>query len=71
MQHPLAEVSSTKGGASKINFLSYYLVESMIWQGLGSIINRFRNKRLRLDTIHPSRGPSLLYAADIPHTYLW
>jgi hypothetical protein len=71
LPHPLATVKSSSQKPSRVNAMSYLLVEGLIWQGLGSVVNHFRTKVLRLDPIHPSRAPSLLHGGGIPHTYLW
>ncbi|KPI34755.1 Sterol 3-beta-glucosyltransferase UGT80B1 [Cyphellophora attinorum] len=71
LPHPLATIKTSSQKPSRVNAISYLLVESLILQGLGSMINNFRTKVLRLDPIHPSRAPSLLHSGRIPHTYLW
>ncbi|KAL9586204.1 MAG: hypothetical protein Q9212_001075 [Teloschistes hypoglaucus] len=47
--HPLANIQSSNADQSITNFMSYALVEMMTWQGLGDIINRFREKSLGLE----------------------
>ncbi|KAI9792626.1 MAG: hypothetical protein M1835_007759 [Candelina submexicana] len=47
--HPLANIQSTNADANMSNFVSYALVEMMTWQGLGDIMNRFREKTLGLE----------------------
>ncbi len=69
--HPLANIQSSNAEAGMINFLSYYLVETMIWQGLGGVINKFRQKVLNLEYISSGSGPRLLAKSRIPHTYCW
>ncbi|KAK5072447.1 hypothetical protein LTR51_005083 [Lithohypha guttulata] len=69
--HPLANVRSNDNEVKQSNLLSYLLVEGMIWQGLGSIINRFRFKYLALDPIHPTKGPMILHTMNVPHSYCW
>ncbi|KAI4281366.1 MAG: hypothetical protein L6R35_005668, partial [Caloplaca aegaea] len=49
--HPLANVQSSNTDQSITNFMSYALVEMMTWQGLGDIINRFREKSLELEPV--------------------
>lgn len=70
--HPLANIQSTDGTEIGIvNLLSYPLVEALVWQGLGDVINRFRRKVLNLSPIHMAFGPRLLGALRVPHTYCW
>ncbi|KIW14656.1 hypothetical protein PV08_07440 [Exophiala spinifera] len=69
--HPLANLKSTKLDAKVVNLLSYFLVDAMIWQGLGDVINRFRCETLGLEAIHPSQAPGLIHRFGIPHTYCW
>lgn len=53
------------------NYLTYTLVEMMTWQGLGDIINRFREKALGLPTLSFIGGPGLLNRLKVPYTYCW
>jgi hypothetical protein len=69
--HPLANIKSSNSDIGQVNYLSYLLVESIIWQGLGSIINHFRYKVLELDPIHPGRAPAILPSLPVPHTFSW
>ncbi|THD00187.1 hypothetical protein EYZ11_000378 [Aspergillus tanneri] len=70
--HPLANLqssSSTKPSAA--NFASYAIVEILIWEGLGDLINRFRKRQLGLDPLDALRAPSIAPRLRIPYTYLW
>jgi hypothetical protein len=69
--HPLANIKSSNGDASLNNYLSYVLVEMMIWQGVGSVINKFRRKTLGLDSIDSTWAPSIITRLKIPYTYCW
>jgi hypothetical protein len=53
------------------NFVSYALVEMMTWQGLGDVINRFRERALGLDPISLIWAPGMLSRLRIPYTYCW
>lgn len=53
------------------NFISYALVEMMTWQGLGDVINRFRERALGLDPISLIWAPGVLSRLRIPYTYCW
>ena len=53
------------------NFLSYGLVDMMTWQGLGDLINRFREKTLGLEPISLMWAPGMLSRLKIPYTYCW
>lgn len=53
------------------NYLSYTLVEMMTWQGLGDVINRFREKALDLAPLSLIWAPGLLSRLRVPYTYCW
>jgi hypothetical protein len=53
------------------NFVSYALVEMMTWQGLGDVINRFRERALGLDPISLIWAPGMLSRLRVPYTYCW
>ncbi|OBT44690.1 hypothetical protein VE00_04443 [Pseudogymnoascus sp. WSF 3629] len=69
--HPLANIQSSNADVNMTNFISYALVEMMTWQGLGDLINRFRERVLGLDPISVIWGPGLLSRLKIPCTYCW
>ncbi|KAF3322181.1 sterol 3-beta-glucosyltransferase UGT80A2 isoform X2 [Carex littledalei] len=63
--HPLSRVNLPAGYK-----LSYHIVDSMIWLGIGDIINDFRKKKLNLRPVtylRESHGSEY----DIPHGYIW
>ncbi|KAM3564635.1 hypothetical protein ARSEF4850_001768 [Beauveria asiatica] len=70
-QHPLANIQSSNLDDSLTNNLTYTLVEIMTWQGLGDVINRFREKALDLPELSPLWAPSLLTRLRISYTYCW
>jgi Glycosyltransferase family 28 N-terminal domain len=69
--HPLASLNAFEEDATMANFLSFFLIEAMIWQGLGDIVNRFRYKTLGLEQIDPTQATGLVERLHIPHTYCW
>ncbi|MCJ1386371.1 hypothetical protein MMC17_009497 [Xylographa soralifera] len=69
--HPLANIQSSNADVSMTNFISYALVEMMTWQGLGDIINRFREKSLGLEPISLMWAPGIASRLRIPYTYCW
>ena len=69
--HPLANVKSSNADPHLANILSYTLVESLTWQGLGPVINRFRQQYLRLEIISLIWSPNLVNRLQIPYTYCW
>ncbi|KAH8805477.1 hypothetical protein F5884DRAFT_708908 [Xylogone sp. PMI_703] len=69
--HPLANIVSSTTGERRTNFVSYALVEALMWQGLGSVVNRFREKTLFLDPISDLSGPGIVSRLRVPHTYCW
>ncbi|KAA8575534.1 hypothetical protein EYC84_004679 [Monilinia fructicola] len=69
--HPLANIQSSNADVNMTNFISYCLVEMMTWQGLGDVINRFRERALGLDPISLIWAPGMLSRLRVPYTYCW
>lgn len=69
--HPLANITSTNADTSLTNYLTYALVDMLTWQGLGDIINRFRQHTLNLEVISAFSAPGMLHRMRVPHTYCW
>ncbi|KAM0314009.1 hypothetical protein ACHAO8_004963 [Botrytis cinerea] len=69
--HPLANIQSIETDPKTANFLSYGLVDTMTWQGLGDVINRWRKNSLDLEPVPVMAGPHLAASLDIPFTYCW
>ncbi|KAG0651425.1 UDP-glucose:sterol glucosyltransferase 80B1 [Hyphodiscus hymeniophilus] len=69
--HPLANIQSSNADVNMTNFVSYALVEMMTWQGLGDVINRFRERALGLDPISLIWAPGMLTRLRVPYTYCW
>ncbi|KAH6984932.1 hypothetical protein BKA56DRAFT_671389 [Ilyonectria sp. MPI-CAGE-AT-0026] len=69
--HPLASIKKSNVDPGYTNFISYPLVEMMVWQGLGDLVNEFRVKTLRLDPMSTIWAPGAPYRLRVPFTYLW
>ncbi|EGO51459.1 hypothetical protein NEUTE1DRAFT_70206 [Neurospora tetrasperma FGSC 2508] len=69
--HPLANIEASNADVNITNYISYALVEMMTWQGLGDVINRFREKVLDLEPLSLLWAPGLLTRLRIPTTYCW
>ncbi|KAI4919749.1 hypothetical protein J4E90_001886 [Alternaria incomplexa] len=69
--HPLANIKASNVEATYSNFMSYPLVEMMMWQGLGDLINRFRTQVLHLEEVSRIWAPGQLYRLKVPYTYMW
>ena len=69
--HPLANIQSSNADANLTNYISYALIDMLTWQGLGDVINRFRQKSLGLEPISLVWAPGMLQRLQIPHTYCW
>ncbi|KAK2751038.1 hypothetical protein FQN57_000113 [Myotisia sp. PD_48] len=69
--HPLVNIQTSNADTGAANFVSYALLEMLTWQGLGDIINRFRELDLGLEPISVMRGPGLMQRLRIPYTYCW
>ncbi|KAI1496912.1 hypothetical protein F5X99DRAFT_398827 [Biscogniauxia marginata] len=69
--HPLATIKRSNVDPGYTNFISYPLVEMVIWQGLGDLVNHFRVKTLGLDPVSTLWAPGSTYRLHVPFTYLW
>lgn len=69
--HPLANIQSSNADANLTNYISYALIDMLTWQGLGDVINRFRQKSLGLEPISLVWAPGMLQRLRIPHNYCW
>jgi hypothetical protein len=69
--HPLADINYSNADDVLTKYLSYTLVEMMTWQGLGDVINRFREKALDLPPLSLIWAPGLLNRLKVPYTYCW
>lgn len=71
--HPLANIKPQKSNVNEsyVNFMSYPLVEMMTFQGLGDLVNNFREKTLGLEPVSQIWAPGALYRMKVPYTYLW
>ncbi len=69
--HPIANIKSSNASGSMTNELTYTLVDMMTWQGLGDIINNFREETLNLVTLSQAAATTVLHRLRIPYTYCW
>jgi UDP:flavonoid glycosyltransferase YjiC (YdhE family) len=69
--HPLANIQSTNADPSMTNFITYALIDMMTWQGLGDVINRFRERSLNLEPVSIMWAPGMASRLRIPYTYCW
>ncbi|KAK5231431.1 hypothetical protein LTR72_000612 [Exophiala xenobiotica] len=69
--HPLANIVSSNTDANMANFVTYALVDMLTWQGLGDVINRFREKSLGLEPVSIMWAPGMASRLRIPWTYCW
>jgi UDP:flavonoid glycosyltransferase YjiC (YdhE family) len=68
--HPLANITNGTKNPRLANYLSYVMVEIMTWQGLGDVINNWR-ERIGLEPVPNTEGPMLASTLSIPFTYCW
>ncbi|CAD0082687.1 unnamed protein product [Aureobasidium vineae] len=68
--HPLANLTNVDGSYASANYLSYHVVEWMTWQGLGDVINDWRDS-IELEPINFMDGPTLARMLKVPFTYCW
>jgi UDP:flavonoid glycosyltransferase YjiC (YdhE family) len=69
--HPLANIQSSNADVSMTNYMSYTLVDMLVWQGLGDVVNQFRVHQLGLEPISLWWAPGILSRLKVPHTYCW
>ncbi|KAF3770191.1 family 1 glycosyltransferase [Cryphonectria parasitica EP155] len=69
--HPMANVKKSNVDPGYTNFMSYPLVEMMVWQGLGDLVNDLRVKTLGLVPVSTLWAPGSLYRLNVPFAYLW
>ncbi|ETI19595.1 hypothetical protein G647_09429 [Cladophialophora carrionii CBS 160.54] len=69
--HPMANIKSSNVDQRYTNFMSYPLVDLMVWQGLGDLVNRFRVQTLGLEPVSTLWAPGQLSRLKVPMTYLW
>ncbi|GMF36558.1 unnamed protein product [Phytophthora fragariaefolia] len=69
--HPLSNLPYT-GKLLKKNYLSYKLVDLIMWHGTEGMINEFRTDVLKLRPIRKGDlGSELLLDLKIPHAFMW
>ena len=69
--HPLANIISSNTDPNMANFMSYALVDMLTWQGLGDVINKFRQRSLNLEPVSIMWAPGMAARLRIPWTYCW
>ncbi|KAF1813799.1 UDP-Glycosyltransferase/glycogen phosphorylase [Eremomyces bilateralis CBS 781.70] len=69
--HPLANIKRSNIELGYANFVSYPLVEMMTWQGLGDLVNKFREETLGLEPLSTLWAPGREWRLSVPHTYMW
>lgn len=69
--HPLANIQHSNVEHGLSNFLSYALVDMMTWQGLGDLVNKFRQRTLGLEPVSTMWAPGMISRLKVPHTYCW
>ncbi|KAI0117994.1 glycosyltransferase family 1 protein [Hypoxylon sp. NC0597] len=70
--HPLINLNLTNSNipVGHANRVSYLAVEWLTWQGLGDVVNAWR-ETLDLEPVPASEGPMLAETLQIPFTYCW
>ncbi|KAL2205079.1 UDP-Glycosyltransferase/glycogen phosphorylase, partial [Sarocladium strictum] len=69
--HPLASIKRSNVDPGYTNFISYPIIETMVWSGLGDLVNNFRVKTLCLDPVSTLWAPGSLYRMKVPTAYIW
>ncbi|THC90086.1 hypothetical protein EYZ11_010450 [Aspergillus tanneri] len=68
--HPLANLKYSGTNSKFANSVSYGIVEWMTWQGLGDVINEWR-ETIDLEPVPTGEGPNLAQTLKVPFTYCW
>ena len=68
--HPLANLRSASMDPRAANWVSYKMVEWLIWQGFGDLINKWR-RSIGLSALSSTQGPCLAETLKVPFTYCW
>ncbi|KKF93081.1 UDP-sugar-dependent glycosyltransferase 52 [Ceratocystis platani] len=69
--HPMAAIKHSNVEPGAANLVSYPLVDMMVWQGLGDLVNDLRIKTLSLDGLSAFWAPAALSRLRLPYTYIW
>ncbi|KAJ6035833.1 CAZyme family GT1 [Penicillium herquei] len=69
--HPLANLHSQNCKPTIANFMSYSIMDMMVWEGLGDILNTLRKNTLALQPLDTVTARGILQRLHVPHTYLW
>ncbi|KAG7382204.1 hypothetical protein PHYPSEUDO_005132 [Phytophthora pseudosyringae] len=69
--HPLSNMPYT-GKPTKVNYMSYKMVDLLMWQGTEGMVNAFRRDKLQLRKIRKGDGGrDILLDLAIPHAFMW
>ncbi|ETO69701.1 hypothetical protein F444_13752 [Phytophthora nicotianae P1976] len=69
--HPMSNLPY-QDKPQKRNYLSYKLVDLLMWEGMERLVNTFRSDVLGLPRIRKGgRGREMLQDLDIPHSFMW
>ncbi|KAL3671187.1 hypothetical protein V7S43_004367 [Phytophthora oleae] len=69
--HPLSNMPYT-GKPKKVNYMTYKLVDLLMWQGTEGMVNAFRTGVLDLRKIRKGEGGrDILLDLAIPHAFMW
>ncbi|KAJ5496979.1 UDP-glucose sterol transferase [Penicillium fimorum] len=69
--HPLANIQCNLANDCAANYFSFMLTETLMWLGLGDLINSFRTETLGLFPIDILSAPVAVPKLNIPFTYCW
>lgn len=68
--HPFARIDPTVHRPVE-NFLSYGVLDLLVWAGIGDLVDAFRTKTLGLPPLALTDGAALFDDHEVPFTYLW
>lgn len=71
MPHPLANIQNSNVTREYTNAISYPMIEMMTWQGLGDLVNHFREKTLGLEPVATLWAPGMISRLKVPFSYMW
>ncbi|KAL6915286.1 hypothetical protein FSST1_006781 [Fusarium sambucinum] len=69
--HPFTHISNAVPADGYMNFISYPFVETVVWQGLGDLVNELRVNKLQLNPVSTLWAIGATHRMHVPYTYLW
>ncbi|KAI8820297.1 uncharacterized protein EV422DRAFT_532330 [Fimicolochytrium jonesii] len=69
--HPLTNIEHSKTVHKLVNKMSYGVVDTLTWLGVGDVINEFRRDVLGLKRMGVQQGTETVEYMEVPWTFCW